>query len=61
MWMYLAAPRPLLEVMQRHPEARRAWRSLSPAEKQQRLARLRRAQQLQLARDARVLRVVSAG
>jgi hypothetical protein len=47
--------------MQRHPEARRSWRSLSPAEKQVRLARLRRAQQLQLNRDAQILRVVRAG
>jgi hypothetical protein len=59
--VYLAATSTLLAVMQRHPEARRPWRSLSPAEKQARLARLRRAQQLQLDRDGQILRVVRAG
>jgi len=42
-------------------ESRRDWRSLTRSEKQLRLARLRRAQQLQLDRDIRVLRAVKSG
>ena len=42
-------------------EPRRAWRTLTADEKQQRLDRLRRAQHRQLLRDAQVLRAVSAG
>jgi hypothetical protein len=46
--------------MSPRPQARPDWRTLSRAEKQRRLERLRRAQQDQLARDARVLRLVRA-
>ena len=42
-------------------DQRRSWTSLSVAEKHRRLARLRNAQQQQVARDARVLLVVRAG
>jgi hypothetical protein len=41
-------------------DGRRAWRSLTLAEKQRRLARLRQAQHQQVARDARVLLLVRA-
>lgn len=41
--------------MDSHREARRTWRSLTPAEKQLRLQRLRRSQEQQLTRDARAL------
>jgi hypothetical protein len=47
--------------MQTSTDQRRAWRSLSLDEKQSRLARLRSAQQQQVARDARVLLLVRAG
>ena len=41
--------------MTRHRNPRPVWRTLTPAEKQLRLERLRRAQHQQLVRDARVL------
>ena len=41
--------------MDSHRYARRPWRTLTPAEKELRLQRLRRQQQQQLARDARAL------
>lgn len=43
--------------MDSHREARRTWRSLTPAEKQLRLDRMRRTQEQQLTRDARALLV----
>ena len=43
--------------MNTHREARRPWRTLTPAEKQLRLERLRRTQQQQLARDVRALQL----
>jgi hypothetical protein len=47
--------------MRIHDAEHRAWRTLSPDEKQRRLARLRLSQQQQVARDARVLPLVRAG
>lgn len=46
--------------MDSHREARRAWRTLSPAEKQLRLERMRRTQEQQLTRDARALLLTRA-
>ncbi|WP_164519578.1 hypothetical protein [Nocardioides ferulae] len=41
--------------MSRTPAPRRTWQALSPAEKQQRLATLRRRQQRQIEHEARML------
>jgi hypothetical protein len=46
--------------MQRTLDRRRDWRTLTRAEKQHRLARLRQVQHQQVARDARVLLLVRA-
>jgi len=55
--VYPAVGGPLLGDMHT-TDGRRAWRSLTVAEKQHRLARLRQAQHQQVARDARVLLLV---
>ena len=55
--VYLTGRRALFMDMNSHRDARRAWRTLTAAEKQLRLERLRRHQQQQLARDARALRL----
>jgi hypothetical protein len=56
---YLGARGLLLSGMHSTP-GHRAWRSLTPADKQARLAELRRRQHQQLALDARVLLLVRA-
>jgi len=47
----------LLGDMHQHTGSPRTWRTLTAAEKQTRLERLRRHQQQQLVRDARTLLV----
>ncbi|GAA1794786.1 hypothetical protein GCM10009795_045410 [Nocardioides hankookensis] len=58
---YLGADGPLLGDMQTTTDRRRAWRTLSLAEKQHRLAGLRQRQQQQVARDVRVLTDLAHG
>ena len=47
--------------MRNHDAEHRVWRTLTAAEKQRRLARLRLVQQQQVSRDARALLLVRAG